>query len=38
MGINAKYGVYTIFSNSISKLVHFEMLQVSEYTFFKLME
>ena len=36
MGINAKYGVYTMFSNSISKLVDFEMLQVSEYTFFKL--
>lgn len=28
MGHNAKYGVYTMFCNSISKLVHFELLQV----------
>lgn len=28
MGHNAKYGVYTMFCNSISKLVHFELVQV----------
>ena len=28
MGHNAKYGTYTMFCNSISKLVHFELLQV----------
>lgn len=28
MGHNAKYGVYTMFSNNISKLVHFELRQV----------
>ena len=28
MGHNAKYGCYTMFSNSISKLIHFELLQV----------
>ena len=28
MGHNAKYGVYTMFSNTTSKLVHFELLQV----------
>ena len=28
MGHNAKYGVYTMFCNSISKLVIFELLQV----------
>ena len=28
MGHNAKYGMYTIFCNTISKLVHFELLQV----------
>ena len=28
MGHNAKYGVYTMLCNSISKLVHFELLQV----------
>ena len=28
MGHNAKYGVYTMFCNSISKLVQFELLQV----------
>ena len=31
MGHNAEYGVYTMFSNSISKLVHFELLQVIIY-------
>ena len=31
MGHNAKYGVYTLFSNSISKLVHFELLQVRTF-------
>lgn len=31
MGHNAKYGVYTIFCNSISKLVHFELMQVRKY-------
>ena len=29
MGHNAKYGVYTMFCNSISKLVHFELMQAS---------
>ncbi len=29
MGHNAKYGVYIMFCNSVSKLVHFELLQVS---------
>ena len=28
MGHNAKYGVYPMYCNSISKLVHFELLQV----------
>ena len=28
MGHSAKYGAYTMFSNTISKLVHFELLQV----------
>ena len=28
MGHNAKYGMYTMFCNTISKLVHFELLQV----------
>ena len=28
MGHNAKYGTYTMFCNSISKLVHFELIQV----------
>ena len=28
MGHNVKYGVYTMFCNTISKLVHFELLQV----------
>jgi hypothetical protein len=28
MGHNAKYGVYTMFCNSISKLVQFELIQV----------
>ena len=28
MGHSAKYGVYTIWSNTTSKLVHFELLQV----------
>jgi hypothetical protein len=28
MGHSAKYGVYTMYSNSISKLVHFELFQV----------
>ena len=28
MGHSAKYGVYTMYSNSTSKLVHFELLQV----------
>ena len=30
MGHNAKYGAYTMFCNTISKLVHFELLQVSQ--------
>ena len=29
MGHSAKYGVYTMWSNTTSKLVHFELLQVS---------
>ena len=29
MGHNAKYGVYTMYCNTISKLVHFELVQVS---------
>ena len=29
MGHNAKYGVYSIFCNTISMLVHFELVQVS---------
>ena len=28
MGHNAKYGAYTMFCNSISKIVHFEVVQV----------
>ena len=28
MGRNAKYGVYTMYCNSISKLVHFELFEV----------
>ena len=28
MGHSAKYGVYTMYNNNISKLVHFELLQV----------
>ena len=28
MGHNAKYGTYTMFCNTISKLVHFELVQV----------
>ena len=28
VGHNAKYGTYTMYSNSISKLVHFELVQV----------
>ena len=30
MGHNAKYGAYTMFCNTISKLIHFELLQVSQ--------
>ena len=30
MGHSAKYGVYTMWSNTTSKLVHFELLQVRE--------
>ena len=30
MGQSAKYGVYTMWSNTTSKLVHFELLQVRE--------
>ncbi|XP_066270376.1 uncharacterized protein [Branchiostoma lanceolatum] len=30
MGHSAKYGTYTMFCNSISKLVHFEMLQSNQ--------
>ncbi|XP_065066719.1 uncharacterized protein LOC135692501 [Rhopilema esculentum] len=30
MGHNAKYGTYTMFCNSISKLVHFELLQSNQ--------
>ena len=30
MGHSAKYGVYTMFCNSVSKLVHFELLQVTK--------
>ena len=29
MGHSAKYGVYTMFCNTILKVVHFELLQVS---------
>lgn len=29
MGHSAKYGTYTLFSNTMSKLVHFELLQVN---------
>ena len=32
MGHSAKYGVYTMYNNSISKLVHFELLQVRTST------
>lgn len=32
MGHSAKYGVYTMFCNTISKIVHFELLQVSYYS------
>ena len=28
MGHNAEYGVYSMFNSSISKIVHFELLQV----------
>ena len=28
MGHSAKYGVYTMFSTSIIKVVHFELVQV----------
>ena len=28
MGHNAKYGAYTMFCNTVSKIVHFELLQV----------
>ena len=31
MGHSAKYGVYTMYCNSTSKLVHFELLQVHQY-------
>ena len=30
MGHSAKYGVYTMFCNNVSKLVHFELLQVRD--------
>ena len=30
MGHSAKYGVYTMFCNSIMKIVHFELVQVSK--------
>ena len=30
MGHNAKYGVYTMYCNTLSKLVHFELLQVED--------
>lgn len=30
MGHSAKYGVYTMFSTTIMKIVHFELVQVSE--------
>ncbi len=33
MGHNAKYGAYTMFCNSISKLVHFEVVQVIMFRF-----
>lgn len=33
MGHNAKYGVYTMYNNNISKLVHFELLQVNTVPF-----
>ena len=36
MGHSAKYGVYTMYSNSTSKLVHFELLQVLLLVFFVL--
>lgn len=29
MGHSAKYGTYTMYCNTISKIVHFEILQVS---------
>ena len=28
MGHNAKYGVYSMFNSSISKIVHFKLLKV----------
>ena len=33
MGHNAKYGAYTMFCNSISKIVHFEVVQVGKHFF-----
>ena len=36
MGHSAKYGVYTMYCNSISKLVHFELFQV--YTVYSSLE
>ena len=30
MGHSAKYGAYTMFCNTILKVVHFELLQVSD--------
>ena len=34
MGHNAKYGVYSMFCNTISKLVHFELVQVGTLSMF----
>ena len=31
MGHSAKYGVYTMFSTSLMKIVHFELVQVSQF-------
>ena len=33
MGHSAKYGAYTMFCNSISKIVHFELVQVCLFYF-----
>ena len=36
MGHSAKYGVYTMFCNSIMKIVHFELVQVRKRIFIRV--